>query len=248
MLKTGKNRLYQDLAWLWPIISPPEEFVEETRFFNRIIGKYSKTKPGTLLHLGCGGGHNDSIFKKRYQVTGVDVSRPMLKNARKLNPENTYLEGDMRRVRLKERFDIVTSIDSLAYMNTRADLKAAFKTAYHHLKPGGMFFTLVEFTKEAFRQNKTGVHFFKKGDMEVTYLENHYDPVVRDDDFEITFVHLVRKNGRLTIHEDRHLCGIFSLRTWVRLLKETGFKVKVFEYTRSPQARGGYYPLLVCVK
>lgn len=201
-----------------------------------------------MLHLGCGGGHNDFVFKKYYQVTGVDCSRPMLKNAKKLNPENFYLEGDMRYVRLQKQFDLVTSIDSLAYMTNRRDLKAAFKTAYHHLKPGGVFFTIIEFTKEAFWQNKNDVHYYKRGDTEVTYLENHYDPSIRDNSFEITFVYLVRKKGRMVIYEDHHLCGIFNLNTWVGLLKEVGFKVNLLKYTSSSLGKGGYYPLLVCVK
>lgn len=37
MKKKNKPRLYNDLAWLWPIISPPEEYIEETEFFAKTV-------------------------------------------------------------------------------------------------------------------------------------------------------------------------------------------------------------------
>ena len=73
----------------------------------------SKIEVETLLHLGCGGGHNDYTFKKHFKVTGVDISENMLKLARKLNSEVTYYYGDMRDIKLTGCFDAVTILDSI---------------------------------------------------------------------------------------------------------------------------------------
>ncbi len=45
---------------------------------------------------------------------------------------------------------------------------------------------------------------FGKGDMEVTYIENNYDPDQFDDTYECTFVYLIRREGVLEIETDRH--------------------------------------------
>jgi len=64
-----------------------------------------------------------------------------------LNPEVAYCIGDMRSVRLEKVFDAVMIADSIDYMLTSEDLRAAFETALVHLKPGGVFCTYVEVTR-----------------------------------------------------------------------------------------------------
>jgi len=78
--------MYGKLSWLWPVTSPPEDYIEETVHLAAVIKKYAKIKVKTLLHFGCGAGHNDYTFKKYFDVTGLDISSSMLGLAKKLNP------------------------------------------------------------------------------------------------------------------------------------------------------------------
>ena len=247
---SGKNerRLYSDLAWTWPIISPVKDYMEETELFSKLIREYSKIEVKTLLHLGCGGGHNDYAFKKHFKVTSLDISEDMLTLAKKLNPEVNYHHGDMRTVRLEERFDAVITLDSINYIKTVENLQRTFITAYEHLKPGGAFLTLVEQIAGQFKQNNTmhSTHF--QGDVEITFIENYYDPDLADTNYEATFIYLIRVGGKLEVHTDRHLCGIFKLETWLGFLKATGFEVKQVKFTHSTFAEGESYPMLICIK
>lgn len=242
-----QRRLYHDLAWAWPIISPPQDYVEDTEHFCRIIQERSRLEARTLLNLGCGGGHNDCTLKKHFDVTGVDTSEAMLKLAKQLNPQVAYLAGDMRTMRLNKTFDAVTIFDSVNYMLTVEDLRAAFMTAFVHLKPGGVFFTMVEATPERFEQNWTQCSTHSGGDIEITFIENAYDPDPTDTTYEVTFVYLIRRGGRLEVETDRHVCGIFTLEMWRSLLEEAGFEVKQMEFTYNV---GGArtYPMFVCMK
>ena len=225
-LPRDRRRLYDDLAWTWPIISPPEDYIEESKKFRDLIIKHSKIEVKTLLDLGCGGGHNDFTLKRYFEITGVDVSSQMLEGAKKLNPEVTYLSGDMRSVRLGKTFDAVTIFDSISYMLTVEELRAAFQTAYVHLNPGGVFLTYMEEeTPERFTQNKTTVSTHTKGGVEITLIENQYDPDPRDTTFEATFIFLIRRGGDLAIEADRHLLGIFPVATWIDLAKKVSFEV-----------------------
>ena len=242
-----QRRLYDDLAWTWPIISPPEDYVEETEQFCKAIRQYARIEVNTLLHLGCGGGNNDWSFKKHFsKVTGVDVSQAMLELAKGLNPECAYHVGDLRAVRLRRRFDAVAALDGVNYMLTEEELRAAFATAYAHLKPGGAFLTYAEETLERFEQNKTVGSSHARDNIDITFVQNLHDPDPTDTTYEVTCLYLIRRGGRLEIETDRHLCGLFPLETWVRLLLDVGFQVKQMEYT--PPDRDGAYPVFVCVR
>ena len=244
----GKDarRLYGDLAWTWPIISPPEEYVDESEFFARMIREHSKREPRTMLHLGCGGGHNDFTLKKYFEITGVDISPAMLGLARELNPDVTYVEGDMRETSLRRTFDAVAILDSVDYMLTKPDLRAAFETAYVHLKPGGVFVTTIEQSLETFRQNKVQYLVRARGGVEIVFIENLYNPDPTDTIYESTFIYLIRQEGRIDIETDRHLGGLFSVDTWYDTLSTVGFAVKTVEY-EDPMS-GDDIPVVVCTK
>lgn len=247
---SGKDerRLYGDLAWTWPIISPVKDYIEEAELFSKLIKEYSKIEVKTLLHLGCGGGHNDYTFKKHFKITSLDISEDMLTLAKKLNREVNYQYGDMRTIRLEERFDTVMALDSINYIKTEEDLQRTFITAYEHLKPGGAFLTLVEQIAGQFKQNNTTCSTHSQGDVEITFIENYYDPDPNDTNYEATFIYLIRVGGKLEVHTDHHLCGIFKLKTWLKLLKEVGFKVTQNKFEHSTFVKGESHPLLICIK
>jgi SAM-dependent methyltransferase len=219
-------RLYHDLAWLFPIITPPEDYVGEAAQFSHAIRQYTRLPAHTLLDLGCGAGHLDIHLSQEFQVTGVDLSESMLELARHLNPQVEYLAGDMRSLHLERTFDAVMIADAIDYMLTEQDLLAAFCTAYEHLKPGGVFCTYAEETSENFVQNGTYTSTHKQGDIEVALVENYYDPDPQDTIFEMTFVYLIRRAGVLSIETDSHRVGIFPQATWERLLRQAGFEVQ----------------------
>ena len=246
-MQKDQRRLYNDLAWIWPIISPVAEYVEESEQFVRIINENSQIKVKTMLHLGCGGGRSDHTFKKYFQVTGVDLSNKMLAQARKLNPEVTYKSGDMRTVRLNKTFDTVVIPDSIDYMATKKDLRQAYQTAFRHLKPGGIFLALIDEYAEKFQQNKCFIDSHSSGDIELASIENYYDPDPKDTSYEVTFIHLIREKGKLRIETDHHICGLFALSVWQELLKEVGFEVKQLEI-RFSGPRPGLYVLLLGIK
>jgi SAM-dependent methyltransferase len=247
MAQNDQRRLYEDLAWTWPIISPPEDYIPEGEYFARVMKEHAEGELKTLLHIGCGGGHNDYTLKRFFDVTGVDVSPEMLALAKRLNPDVHYLEGDMRTVRLGSEFDAVAILDSINYMLTEHDLRSAFETAFLHLRPGGVFLTYVEQTPESFRQNTTKHWTRKKGDVEISFIENSYDPDPADTTYDSVFVFLIREHGQLRIETDRHLGGIFAMDIWYGNLRKTGFEVNETDFVDQSDD-GEPLPVLICTK
>jgi SAM-dependent methyltransferase len=223
-MRTNKWLAYGDLAWTESIITSPTEYADETQFYVNLIKENAQTEIKTLLHLGCGAGGHDYIFKKHFKVIGVDISEKMLEIARKTNPEVTYVHGDMRSVDLNERFDVVAIPDSIDYMATLPELRKSIVAACKHMMPGGVLLIVVK-TREEFRENNfcyTGV----KDDVEITIFENNYIPKQDPSTYEATLVFLIRQEGKLSVHTDNHRLGLFSQAQWLILLRDAGLKVK----------------------
>jgi len=216
---------YNDLAWVEPVIAPPEQFVEETEQYCALIKKHSRFEPKTLLHLGSGAGMNDYTFKNHFKVTGVDLSEGMLREARKINQEVDYHPGDMRTIKLGRCFDAVVATESIGYMTNENDLRQTLENVNRHLHPDGVFI-LTTLLQEGFRENNF-VYTGSKGDLEITVLENNYRPGAEEKYYEATIIYLVRISGDLEIYTDRHILGLFAKREWLDLLEETGFKPSV---------------------
>ena len=236
-------RMYEDLAWTWPIISPPEEYEEEAEQFIKAILDHSKIEVKTVLDMGCGGGHVDVHLKRDFAVTGADLSEGMLANARRLNPEVRYVNDDMRDLRLSETFDAVIIADAIMYMKSQDELKAAFETAFEHLKPGGAFCTYVEESPDRFDNGSTYISVREKDNARITLIEHQIGENVEDGVFESIFVYVINTDGQITVEIDRHEFGIFPLETWRRLLEEAGFEVHETVY----DADDGY-PMFIGVK
>ncbi|NOQ54770.1 MAG: methyltransferase domain-containing protein [Thermoplasmata archaeon] len=243
-----KRRMYDDLVWTWPLISHPASTEREARLLSEFIKGRAVGPVETLLHLGSGGGHMDFTLKEQFQVTGVDLSEGMAGHARTLNPEAEYLIGDMRDVRLGRTFDAVTILDSITYMISEAELKAAFETAWAHLRPGGVFLTYAETTKEGYVNHETYIHTGEKGNTSVTIVEVDYDPDPDDTTVEYTVVYLIRRDDKLTIETERHIQGLFPLEVWPRTLESVGFDVEQRAFKYSSEWADIEYPLFLCRK
>lgn len=110
-------------------------------------------EPETVLDVCCGTGTALLEFSKRgYKVAGLDRSPGMLAVARKkLSGRKAALyRQELPRFKIApskgpnkkhpRQYDLVTSyFDSLNFLLTEQDLKTAFRSVFHHLRPGGWF-------------------------------------------------------------------------------------------------------------
>jgi SAM-dependent methyltransferase len=229
-------RLYTDLAWLWPMWGDPAiEYADYCAHVTALVRQYSERPAVTLLDIGCGGGKNALNLKRDFTVTGLDLSPTMLAQAKDLNPECTFVQGDMRTFALGSTFDAVLMDDAIAHMNCRTDLVAALRAAHAHLNPGGVLVVTPDATTETFRQNKTTTTPATRDGVDVVFIENLYDVDPTDEQYETTVVYLIRDHGRLRIETDHWTMGIFSLDMWRHVLRDTGFQVHEGPYSPGEQ-------------
>lgn len=89
-----------------------------------------------MLDLGCGTGYHLAKYRVRgFELTGVDGSEEMLKQARTINPDIEFYQGDVTNVPLPDAsFDYLVCIEVLRYL---PDIEPCVREIARLLKPGG---------------------------------------------------------------------------------------------------------------
>jgi SAM-dependent methyltransferase len=242
-------RAYTDLAAWFHLLTAPEDYAEEAEQYRKAIVSACQTPPRSVLELGSGGGNNASHLKAHFEMTLTDLSPQMLAVSKAINPELKHIEGDMRTLRLGRDFDAVFVHDAVAYMTTEADLAAAMETAFLHCKPGGAALFIPDALVETFEaRTHHGGHDAPDG-RGLRYLEWTWDPVPDDGMCTVDFAFLLREaDGAAHAVHDRHLEGLFSRETWLRLLREAGFTDPRSEPLRLSDVDDGLYEMFIARK
>ena len=243
-------RLYADLAAWWPLMSAPEEYALEAQSYVQVLREFHQGQPRTLLELGSGGGNNASHMKQDFALTLVEPSAGMLAHSRALNPDCEHVQGDMRTVRLGREFDLVFVHDAVTYMTTVQDLQRAMETAFVHCATGGVALFCPDAVRETFvAETEHGGHDGKAGDpRSMRWVAWTFDPDPGDDTYTVDYAYLLRDgDGSVRVEADRHIEGLFSRETWLRLLRETGFEPTVVPFEH-PDVESGRYEMFACRK
>ena len=218
-------RFYDELAHWWPLFSPPGHYGEEVDDLLPTLLAAADKPPSTLLELGCGGGSVAFHLKHHLRLTLTDRSAGMLDVSRAINPECEHLQGDMRTLDLDREFDLVMIHDAIAYMADEPSLRAAFRTAYRHCRPGGAAVILPDNVTETFAASTDHGGEDGADGRGMRYLEWTFDPDPRDTTCETVFAFVFREpDGRVWSETDRHLFGLFPRPSWLAWLHAEGFE------------------------
>ena len=223
------SSLYKSLAWCYEFITTGEGHKKEANFVKKIVRKYKKSKGNELLDVGCGHGWHDKFLKKHFKITGIDLSRTMLKLAKKKNPEITYKQSNMRNFDLNKKFDVVMSFDAMMHNLNYKDLKATIKCLSNHLAKDGVLVFHLDKLKENFKQygivSKPEEHQFSKNNIYMTYFQFDYDKNPKDTIFESCLVFLIAEKGKnLEVKVDMEKMGLFKLTKVRKILSDLGCK------------------------
>jgi len=139
---------FGDYAQYYDLLYQDKDYQAEALYIDSLLRSRA---PGarSILEFGCGtGAHAALLAEQNYTVSGIDVSGNMIARARErstgLDPDLQnrliFEQGDLRTYRAEQTFDAVIALfHVMSYQTTHADLQSAFKTASHHLAPGGVF-------------------------------------------------------------------------------------------------------------
>ncbi|MCP2731568.1 class I SAM-dependent DNA methyltransferase [Limnofasciculus baicalensis] len=139
--------VFANYANYYDLLYRDKDYKAEANFIDELIQNHDPDTK-SILELGCGTAIHAAILAELgYEVYGVDLSAEMLEKAKQrvstLNPKVAaklkFSQGDIRNVRVDQKFDTVISLFHVfSYQTTNQDLQAAFATAKAHLNPGGL--------------------------------------------------------------------------------------------------------------
>jgi SAM-dependent methyltransferase len=235
------------------VLSPPESYASEALSLARQYAGLRAARRGVrprLLDLGAGGGHVITHLTKRFDCTAVDQSVAMLAECARLVPEAERVVADLRKVRLEQRYDVVLLHDAADYLLSKADIKAALRTASAHLDPGGVLFVAPTYTHEDFTDGEFAEDGASTDDARIQYSSLVHDPNPDDTRYELVLVYIIHelRRRRVRVVEDRHQCGLFRRSDWLELLDDAGFAMEhvddenpwtLFAGVKKPPARAG---------
>ncbi|MFB6141282.1 MAG: class I SAM-dependent methyltransferase [Halosimplex sp.] len=120
------------------------ERIRDPRLFpgeRKSVDRYFE-EGGSVLDVGCGAGRVAHLLAERgFDVTGIDVSEPLVAEARSLFPEIDFRVADIRDAPFPaESFDhVVFSFFGLDYVLPKRERVAALAEIRRLLRPSGVF-------------------------------------------------------------------------------------------------------------
>lgn len=213
------------------------EYATEASKVKELFIKHGVPSGADLLVLACGTGGHVPHFRDDYKVSGLDLSRDMLDQAKKKFPDIRFYLGNLIDFELDAAFDaMICMYGSIGFVRTVDNLRSTMKRIAAHLRPNGLALITPWSTVEEF-QDLLVVDAIDRPDWKIARMEQVRlkEPRI----VEVTFHHLLGKDGDVTYHRQSMEIGLFSQGEYLSAMADAGLKV-VEEYT-GPDVRGGAY-------
>ena len=237
-----KTQMYTKLAKYYDKMHHFFDYKGQVEFIIDQFEKHNKSGKKKVLDVACGtGNHANLLVKRGFDVTGIDISKDMLKQAKKKDKRIRYLLRDMKDFKLNERFDmIICMFNSILYNLDKNQLKKTFRNFYTHLEKGGILIF------ESF-DKQVGINL-------TTFLYNK-----RFDDLHIVSVYITRYNKKEDILEfdnyfiingelvrDCHKAGAFTHKDFINSIESAGFEI--IKTNKNVLRKNDFTHKYVCIK
>ena len=242
--------VFSDYAHYYDLLYRDKDYQAEADYVAGLIRRFH---PGArlLMELGCGTGkHALLLADLGFSIHGIERSPEMLTLALETVADNrqsinkgslSFSEGDIRTVRLTERFDVIIALfHVISYQTTNEDVTAAFETARHHLKPGGLFIFDVWYGPAVLKERpEVRIKRMADDQIEITRLA---EPVLHPNEnrVDVNYHVFVRNFATQAVTELRelHAMRYFFKPEIDRISIQTGFKCLHTEEWLSGKAIG----------
>jgi ubiquinone/menaquinone biosynthesis C-methylase UbiE len=202
-----------------------KDYLDEAVRLQNLIIKYSETGGNNLLDVACGTGLHLKHLKDDFSCTGVDVSKAMLKIARKNVKGVTFKEADMKTLRLGKQFDVILCmLSSIGYVKTAANLEKTIENFSQHLTKGGLALIEPSHAKSLYVCGEPRITTYDGKDAKIARV-NYTN--FRQATAVLNMHFLIAERGKDTKYfVDKHVLGLFGINNTLRIMKAAGFKSK----------------------
>jgi SAM-dependent methyltransferase len=232
----NNKAVFADYARYYDLLYRDKDYAAEAEYVACLIRKFHPAAQ-SILELGSGTGkHACLLVNQGYRVHGIELSQEMMVQSQSLAIKKNFTDdrlsftaGDIREIRLEKRFDAVIALfHVISYQTTNEDVAAAFKTARHHLKSGGIFIFDVWYGPAVLTQQPE-VRIKRTSDekIEVTRLA---EPVLHPNENRVDVNYHIFVRNRMTdaVKElkETHAMRYFFKPEIEYMAKQTGFNLR----------------------
>ncbi|TAL47349.1 class I SAM-dependent methyltransferase [archaeon] len=220
------NISYKRLAQYYDKIYSWKDYAKEVDFIEGLFKKF-KLNVKDILEVACGTGNHTVLLDKRgYSVVGIDISNDMLDIARGKVKGAKFIQGDMRKLDVRKKFDAVLCLfNSIAYNHDYSELEQTLKNFHNHLKPNGILIFDNSFFKETFIDGYSRINTVDEENMKLVRFSSSEK---LESNFKLVFAYLMKKNGQLDFDFEEHVMGMFGINDVKKMMKKIGFRTVVF--------------------
>jgi SAM-dependent methyltransferase len=200
-----------------------------------ILRRVSKRK--VLIDVACGsGGHSELLSKAGFSVYAVDLNDGMLRLVKKNLPKAKTFKQDMRDLHVPVQADVLICMyNSINYNYSYKELTSTLKRFHDHLTPGGVVIFDTAFMTHTWKPGPFNVETITTPEFEVARV-NKSSKKGSFGIVEIVFV--IFEKGRKKIVETQNKIFLPDRERIVALMKQIGFKTKVYFDFSDTKRRG----------
>ena len=220
-----KQMLHNKLAKYYDRVYSFKDYLDEAVRLQNLIIKYSESGGNSLLDVACGTGLHLKHLKDDFSCTGVDISKAMLKIARKNAKGVNFKDADMKTMRLGKQFDVIVCLlSSIGYVKTIASLEKTIKNFSIHLKKGGLALIEPSHPKSAYVSGEPRITTYDGKKAKIARVNF---TKIRQSTAVLNMHILIAERGRdAKYFVDRHELGLFGINSTLRIMKAAGLKSK----------------------
>jgi SAM-dependent methyltransferase len=236
-------------AEYYDIFNSKKNYKTEAKFLLDLIAKQFGKCKINILDVGCGTGTHIKYYGKLHNVLGMDINPDMLELAKKKNPGIRFMRGDMRKYKIKRKFDLIISLFSVfGYNLNKMELLMTIRNAYNHLAKGGMLAFDMGLIKDRYpgKSTSTSIDKFNHNGIKLTRI---YNSEVHGKIKHFNYVVLSEERGVKDFLYGVHKTGMFSISDVKRILRKSRFSCTVLDArTFKHFGKKSIVPLFVCRK
>jgi len=220
-----KQLLHNKLAKYYDRVYSFKDYLDEAVRLQNLIIKYLESGGNTLLDVACGTGLHLKHLKDDFSCTGIDISKSMLKIARKNAKGVTFKEADMKNLKLGKQFDVITCLlSSIGYVRTATSIEKTMRNFSNHLKKGGLALVEPSHAKSVYVSGEPRITTYNGKDAKITRINV---TKIRQTTAVLDMHILIAERGKdAKYFVDRHELGLFGINNTLRIMKAAGLKAK----------------------
>lgn len=227
----NKQISYRELAKYYDEIYSWKDYKTEAHLIDLIVngfGSLPKSKNRrarlSLLDVACGTGEHIKYFKKKYSVTGADLSAEMLAVARKKLPGIKFKKADMTSFNFNQKYDVIVCLfAAIGHLKTYRKLRMAFQCFEKHLKPGGVLIVEPFLTPNAYRPGMPHSIYVKKPNLQIARSNVSS---LKDGQAVLDFHYLIATPKGVNTYRDHVTLGLFDSKHVLAIMRECGLRAK----------------------